>query len=406
MTTSTVKITDDILQGLRPQSLRYEVIDLSITGFRVRVGTTGVKTFILRKRIGGRVFNFTIGRFDEEGLSLQNARQRAENLLSELKEHGHISIRRYHNEPQNHDTVAALFKHFRQAKAHKRSVREIERIFIKYILPEIGDRFPGTIKRSEITRLVDRIAIGCSKPAPAMARAVSAQLSSFYSWAMPRLDGLDINPCRHAGRPEIGRPRERVLDDLELASLWKVLDGEAPPWGPAIKLLILTGQRRQEVFGANRDEFELASGLWTVPGERTKNGKTHLVPLSSLVVALVASVPEAKGSTKLFPSRWNPERSASGFSKAMLRIVTKVRAELGVVDHFTLHDLRRTLATGLQRLGVRLEVTEAILNHVAGSQRGIVGVYQRHEFLDEKRDALVAWAAEVERIRLNTLSPH
>ena len=403
MVASAVSLTDMNIQELEVRSSRYEVSDLVMNGLRVRVGVTGAKTFILRKRIGRRIFNVTIGRHGEGGFGLRSARQRAARLLREISESGHPPPTLCSKEPKNNDTLASLFEHFRRAKAHKRSIREIERIFLKYILPEIGDRLPGTIKRSEITRLVDRIAAGRNEPAPAMARAVAAQLSSFYSWARPRLDGLDINPCRYAGRPDRGRPRERVLRDIELAALWKVLDREAVPWGPAIKLLILTGQRRDEVFGANRKEFDLAGGLWTIPSERAKNGKTHLVPLSPIVVALVAGVPEVKGRARLFPSRGNPERSVSGFSKALKRILTNVRAELGEVDHFTFHDLRRTLATGLQRLGVRLEVTEAILNHVAGSRRGIVGVYQRHEFLSEKRDALNAWAAAVEQIRAPSL---
>ncbi|KAK3672341.1 hypothetical protein LTR37_021579, partial [Vermiconidia calcicola] len=109
-------------------------------------------------------------------------------------------------------------------------------------------------------------------------------------------------------------------------------------------------------------------------------------------------VPEVDGSAKLFPSRSNPENGPSGFSKALARIIAEMEKEMGPLERFTLHDLRRTMATGLQRLGIRLEVTEAVLNHVAGTRGGLVGVYQRHEFLDEKRHALTAWAAEVERI--------
>ena len=232
-----------------------------------------------------------------------------------------------------------------------------------------------------------------------MARAVAAQLSAFYGWAMPRLHRLEINPCRDAGKPDRPKPRERVLSNAELKALWKVLDREGLPWGPAVKLLILTGQRRDEVFSADRAEFDLKSKLWTIPGDRAKNGKAHLVPLSPAAVALVKGVPTIDGSEKLFPSRADPKRGASGFSKALERIIAAMEKDVGEpIERFTLHDLRRTLATGLQRLGVRLEVTEAVLNHVAGTRGGLVGVYQRHEFLDEKRHALNAWAAEVDRI--------
>src|SRR5690606_10682269 len=135
-----------------------------------------------------------------------------------------------------------------------------------------------------------------------------AQLSAFYGWAMPRLHRLEINPCRDAGKPDKPKPRERVLSEAELRELWNVLDGEGLPLGPAVKLLTLTGQRRDEVFSADRAEFDLEGKLWTIPGERAKNGKAHLVPLSPAAAELVKGVPTIDGSAKLFPSRDDPKR--------------------------------------------------------------------------------------------------
>jgi len=178
-----------------------------------------------------------------------------------------------------------------------------------------------------------------------------------------------------------------------------VLEGEGKPFGPAIKLLLLTGQRRNEVFGADRAEFDLAAKLWTISRKRAKNGATHLVPLSASALAIVKDLLKDKRSDKLLPARGNWDMSPSGFSKAMRRIRESLETELGhPVPHWTLHDLRRTLATGLQRLGVRLEVTEAVLNHLSGSRSGIVGVYQRHNYFHEKKSALIAWEREVKRL--------
>jgi integrase len=215
---------------------------------------------------------------------------------------------------------------------------------------------------------------------------------------MPRLDRLEVNPCRDAGKPSAPKPRDRVLTNDELKALWTLLDGEPAPFGPAIKLLILTGQRRDEVFQADWAEFDLEGALWTIPRDRAKNDRTHLVPLSDAALRLLKAIPKANGSDKLFPARGNPETGPSGFSKTHARIVKAMIEATGPMERWTLHDLRRTMATGLQRLGVRLEVTEAILNHVGGSRGGLVGVYQRHDFKEEKRQALDAWAAEVERI--------
>lgn len=397
---TAVGLTDAKIKGLRPpEKGQAEYPDKVVAGLRVRVGTSGAKTFILRKRIGGRIANVTVGRFHDQRFTLTDARKKARTLLNDIEGGGDPRADTRKKGGAGAGTVRALFDDYKKAKAGKRSIGEIERIFDRYILPEIGDRLADSINRADVTRLIDKVATGGAKPTPVMARAVAAQLSAFYGWAMPRLHRLEINPCRDAGKPDRPKARERVLSNLELKVLWKVLDGEGLPWGPAVKLLILTGQRRDEVFSADRDEFDVKAKLWTIPGNRAKNGKAHLVPLSPAAAALVKGVPTIDGSDKLFPSRADPKRGASGFSKALERIITAMEKDLGEpIERFTLHDLRRTLATGLQRLGVRLEVTEAVLNHVAGTRGGLVGVYQRHEFLDEKRHALNAWAAEVDRI--------
>jgi integrase len=288
-----------------------------------------------------------------------------------------------------------------QCRQGRRSIKEIERIFNRHILPHFGDRIADTITRAEITRFIDEIA----RTSPVMARNVLAHLSSFYGWALPRLDSLPGNPCRDAGRPPAPKSRDRVLSDTELGILWNVLDDEPAPFGPAIKLLILTGQRRSEVFDADRSEFDQKARLWTIPRERAKNGVAHLVPLSDEALTIIENLPARDDSDKLFPARGNGENGPSGFSKTIARIRAALEKEAErPVPRWTLHDLRRTLATGLQRLGVRLEVTEAVLNHISGSRAGIVSVYQRHDYLNEKREALAAWAKEVARLARAQLS--
>ena len=142
-------------------------------------------------------------------------------------------------------------------------------------------------------------------------------------------------------------------------------------------------------------EFDLDRRLWTIPALRSKNGREHRVPLSLTAIEVIQGIPKGSGA-KLFP-RAAVRPGASGFSKAMRRITGGVRATNGALS-FTLQDLRRTVATGLQRLGVKLEVTESVLNHVSGSRDGVVGIYQRYQFEDEKRAALAAWAIELARI--------
>jgi integrase len=265
-----------------------------------------------------------------------------------------------------------------------------------YILPALGDRFADTVTRADVTELIDSIV----ETKPVRARLVHAQLSAFYTWAMPRLEKLPANPCRDAGRPPKAVARDRVLTDDELRALWQVADAEPLPWGPALKLLMLTGARRDEVFNAGRAEFNLKTAEWVIPAERAKNGLPHIVPLPKAAVAVVEAVPGVEDSAKLFPARGNLEKGPSGYSRAQARFRASMEKVLGRTqpEHWRLHDIRRTVATGLQRLGVRVEVTEAVLNHVSGARGGIAGVYQRHDWKAEKRAALDAWATELDRI--------
>lgn len=393
----TGSLTDPKILGIKPPlSGQVEYGDTIVPGLRLRVGTRGTKTFILRKRVAGRNRNITLGHFGERML-VSDARKKARQILSdiEFKADPAAAVPKPKRRELSAHTVRALWPSYKKAKSHLRKIKEIDRVFERHILPEFGDRAADGITRSEITRFIDKIA----QRTPVMARNVLAYFSAFYGWALPRLDRLPGNPCRDAGKPPKSKPRERVLSDSELGALYNVLEEEGAPFGPAILMLMLTGQRRNEVFEADVSEFDLGAALWTIPGDRAKNGSAHLVPLSPPALALAKALIGQAEEGKLLPARGNPKAGPSGFSKAMVRIRAALEERLGrTVPHWTLHDLRRTLATGLQRIGVRLEVTEAVLNHLSGSRSGIVGVYQRHNWFAEKGDALSAWAKEVRRI--------
>jgi integrase len=221
----------------------------------------------------------------------------------------------------------------------------------------------------------------------AMASRTAAYGRAAYHWAVKR-GSLNVNPFANLSQTPVAR-RERVLTDDELRAIWLATD-EPGPFNAIVRTLILTGQRREEVAGMAWDELAPDLSAWTIPAPRAKNGIAHLVPLSHEARALLTAAPRLGGSSLVFPG----ERGGfSGWSKSKARL-----DERGGVSGWTLHDLRRTMATGLQKLGVRLEVTEAILNHVAGSRAGIVAVYQRHHWADEKRAALAAWGVHVAAI--------
>jgi hypothetical protein len=269
-------LTDAKIRALRPpESGQAEYLDAIVPGLRLRVGVSGAKSFVLRKRVAGKYRNITLGRYSER-LPLAEARKRARQILSdvEIKADPVASLPKPQKRTAAGHTVNSLWPDYKRAKAHLRGSAEIKRIFKRHILPEFGDRAADGITRSEITRFIDEIA----QRSPVMARNILSYFSAFYTWALPRLDRLPANPCRDAGRPPKPKPRERVLSDKEIGALWHVLEGEGAPFGPAIKLLLLTGQRRNEVFEAERSEFDLERQLWTIPGERAKNGVAHLVP--------------------------------------------------------------------------------------------------------------------------------
>ena len=388
--TGAVTLTDAKIAGLKPPaSGQVEITDKTVPGLRVRIGASGVKSFIVRKRVGGKIKVVTLGRYGAR-FTLADARKAARTALSDIDAGKDIvPVRR------GSMTVKSLWVEYIATKSEHRSIGEIRRIGDKHILPALGDRFADAVTRGDVTRFIDSI------PAPVMARATHAQLSAFYTWALPRLDKLEANPCQGAGRPSKPKARERVLSDVEIAALWRVVETQDEPWRSAVMLLLLTGQRRSEVFEAKRNEFDLKASMWTIPAERAKNGVAHLVHLSEPAHAIVEGILKDDGSDWLFPADGNPKNPASGISKAVERMRAGLRAALGDdLPQWSLHDIRRTVATGLQRLGIRFEVTEAVLNHVSGSKGGIAGVYQRHNWADEKRTALDAWAKELTRIVL------
>ena len=237
-----------------------------------------------------------------------------------------------------------------------------------------------------------------------------------FAWAVKR-GSVRGNPFADLPVSKSVSKRERVLSDAEIAEIWRAAGEVTSPYGTIIRLLILTGQRRGEVAGITWGEISEDLTTWTLPGERTKNGVVHTVPLSTPVcdllrVLLPNEAKEAKrvlndrrasGALVLPGAAGTPFAGWSKAKRALDKAIRDARAKAATaagsspsqLAPWSVHDLRRTVATGLQRLGVRLEVTEAVLNHISGSRGGIAGVYQRHDWATEKRAALDAWAAHV-----------
>jgi integrase len=216
-------------------------------------------------------------------------------------------------------------------------------------------------------------------------RMLHSALSGFFGWCVKERR-VDANPCAAVHKPRASTPRERVLSDEELVAVWHGCEKLSPPFAAMVKLLILTGGRLRECARLRWSELR-EDGVWVLPASRAKNKREHRIPLTPLARDIIRNVPRVDGSDFVLTCTGRNPVDGHG-------VIKKALDEASGVTDWVWHDLRRTVATGLQRLGVRLEVTEAVLNHT-GSRAGIVGIYQRYAFDDEKRAALAAWADRV-----------
>jgi integrase len=282
-----------------------------------------------------------------------------------------------------------------------------ESILRLHVTPVLKDKPLPSIKRSDINLIFDKIPANQS----ALRRNVFAVVRRLFRWALSRGD-IETNPLDGYEAPSAAIARDRVLQDWELRLAWLSAEALGYPFGPLYRLLIGTGQRREEVSGLDWKELHRATAEWHLPAARAKNGIASVIHLSEPMIEVLDGIAAGeKWPRKGLVFTTTGKTSVSGYSrakarldKAMLEIGRKEAKEIGEdpghveMAPWRAHDLRRTFATGMQRLGVRFEVTEAVLNHVSGSKSGVAGVYQRHDWKSEKRDALNAWAAHVERV--------
>lgn len=287
-----------------------------------------------------------------------------------------------------------------------RSYGQAKLVIHKHLMTKLRGKPLPAITRADLQAILD----GIPARQPATRRTVFAYASIFFAWAVGRGD-IPESPTANIPKPKAAKARERVLTDDELAVVWQATDAIRSPLGAFYRVLILTGQRREEVAGMNWSELDRASATWIIPAERAKNDNASIVHLAPAVIEeldRLALAHQTKADDDApDATRWPKSGpvmtirggvSLSCFSQAKRLLdaeVDKLRGMEGPLPAWRVHDLRRTLATGFQRLGVRFEVTEAVLNHVSGAKGGVAGIYQRHDWRDEKRSALEAWARHV-----------
>lgn len=409
------KITKLSVDGFQPQASTAFLWDEDLSGFGLRVTPAGAKSYVYQYRMGGREakarrctigghgsFTPTTARLEAKRLALLVAQgiDPAEADRERRRQAVDLAFSSY--------VTLFVEKHLK----HAWKDWEIgERLLIADAVPVLKAKPMPLIRRSDISAVLDRFG-----ERPGAARLAHATLRKLFKWAEGRGD-IERSPIDGFKAPPAVAARDRVLADDELALIWRGVEKLGHPFAPLFKLLIVTGQRREEVAALDWSELDRIEAAWTLPADRAKNSKAHIVPLSSLAVAeldaLAGIVPHSADQIK-WPKRGlvfttTGKTAVSGYSKAKARLdaAIVVIAEKDAegdgcapesVEPWRLHDLRRTLATGLQRLGVRFEVTEAVLNHVSGAKSGVAGVYQRHDWKDEKRSALNAWAGHIAHV--------
>lgn len=397
-----LRLTERTIDSLACPAGRRDrmVFDDRQAGLGVRITASGGKTYLAQYTRAGIKRRIPLGSCS--AISLSQAREATRAIMGDVAKGLDPAIERKQaaaqaKRTQAHEALtldvlleqwgALRLAHRRQSYAVE-AVRAVRRAFPRHLGLPAAD-----LDRPSVVRVLDGFARAGKI---AMASRTAAYGRSCYQWAVKR-GALDVNPFANVPLSPVAK-RDRVLTDAELAVVWKAAEGGGA-FHRIVRMLILTGQRRGEVASMTWGEVDEDLAAWTIPASRAKNGVAHVVPLSPQAQAFLRSMPRGEGRRLVFPGMDGP---FNGFGKAKAAL----DAACGVAP-WRLHDLRRTVATGLQRLGVRLEVTEAVLNHVSGSRAGIVGVYQRYDYAEEKRAALAAWGERLVEIvgGLKTSSP-
>ncbi|MGI8840220.1 MAG: tyrosine-type recombinase/integrase [Caulobacteraceae bacterium] len=435
---ATRKLTDGFVEGLKVDGRDQTIWDEALARFGLRVTPAGRKLYVVQYRakpapgVPSTSRKVTIGEHDGALWNLTKARAAARKLLGAV-DAGSDPVAERHAKAEAHkmekaatadakakaaaesearerECFEAVAEHYiAKALTKKRSGAEAARLLRQGPIAAWGGRHVASIRRAEVADLLDAI----GQRSPATARLTYAALRGLFGWCIER-ELVAVSPCDHVKAPPRPAARDRVLSDAELAAIWQGATALGFPFGPVIKLLMLTGQREGEVAGMAWSEIDLQAATWIIPKERTKNGREHAIDLSPKALAVIGAVP--RNGDLLFPARRAPARKHTraagealarpvvGFAaaKRLLDGDVKRKTKAAFPTHdltpWRFHDLRRTAATGMAGMSFPPHVVERVLNHASGVTGGLVGVYQRHEYRPERNAALAAWSSRVEAI--------
>ncbi len=368
--------------------------DRHLPGFGMRVTAKGAKSWVAMYRVDGKTVMETIGTLARLP-KVDDARKLARDSMAKAATgENPVAERKSREEQDAASTFSAVAERYveRYAKKHTKPTtwKELRRQHEVDVFPKWGDRRIASITRQDVSALLDGIE---ARGSPVQANRTLARLKTLFAWAL-REEIIEHDPTARVDKVVKERARDRILSDAEIKLFWFACDALGWPFGSMGKILLLTAQRRDEVAGMQWAELDLINRVWTIPRERAKNDRTHQVRLTDLAVEVIEGLPRL-GTEPRYVLTTTGETPISGYSKAKAAID---RGMGGNVEPWVFHDLRRTAATGMARLNIAPHVVDRVLNHVSGTIRGVAAVYNRFEYLDERKAALDAWGRLVESI--------
>ena len=376
--------TDQWLRTLKPKEGKDEHFgDLSCKGLSLKLTKAGVRSFSYTFRLGEKTGRVTIGHYPDYGL--KEARDRVEELRKLVATGTDPRVIKAAEKEQLTRTVESMAKLFieRYAKPKNKSWKQAESNLRLYLVSSLGTRPISSVKRGDIHAILDRLISEGKGPT---ANRSLAHIRKFFGWLVER-DFLESSPADHIKNPFIERPRERVLSDHEIRSIWTASEALSAPYRAWLRLSLLCGQRKMETASLTRSQID--GDLWFLSSNNTKNKRENIVPLSRQAKEIVDELLKAEGEF-LLKTGLIGDQPINGFSKFKAQL-----SQVSGVSNWRQHDLRASVATNLGKLGYDRFKIKLVLNH---KDTGVTAIYDRYTYLNEKREALQKWADRLDEI--------
>ena len=373
-------LTNNFIKNLKVDR-QTDHYDSLVRNFGVRATAGGTKSFFVMYRLGKQSKRHTLGRYP--ALSLAEARKNAQEALALVRGGKDPAALKRAARDNYQDTLfsSVVVKYIEvYAKRQTKAWEETHRLLNREFVPVFKHHQIADIKSNDVSVVLDEIV---ARGSPSAANHAFAAVRKLFNWACEH-EYLSTSPVARLRPPSKHVHRDRVLSGDEIVRIWTAAADMGYPYGHVVQLLLLTGQRRDEVAHLRWTDLDLLNAKWTLPAIRNKSGRQHTVPLTEPMIQLLRSMPTTK-ELLVFPAR-GKDTPIAGFSKWKSQLDAN-----SAVYHWRIHDIRRTVASGMAQLHVSPHVIERVLNHKTGILGGVAGIYNQYGYLPEMRTALNLW---------------